>query len=189
MRILILSLLIIISLWYGNIDRQVIGEYIQRGQDVEQMRGMTGRVARWEVAMQMIMRDPVLGYGYGTASRYNLQNFINTMTSDTHSTWIEILISLGVIGFSLFLAGLLSTIKTIGRRVLHNMKREKSIKYHPSTEFLLLISAMVTRSITSSSLAMLSPEAIILIAAASYTVILRRQATGLRGQLGSGKRT
>ncbi len=72
-------------------------------------RGTTGRFQIWQIAWAHIMEKPLLGHGVGTKFRYIVFDKMPIDTGHAHNLYFSILLQIGFIGFSSFLAlGLLS---------------------------------------------------------------------------------
>ena len=148
-----------------------IQAYFQRGQNLEKMESLSGRTYRWAAALEMARQSPFFGYGYASASRFNLQHYIKTGTGDTHSSWTEILIGLGGFGVILYLCVYLSTLIPLWAR----KRRGRKVEYESqlSNEGLVLLVAQFIRSLTSSGSAMLSADAFFLVVCVILATRLR----------------
>lgn len=82
--------------------------FVLRGQNVETVSGLTGRVEWWESSIPVIKSSPLIGRGLLTATRFEvLAPLGHTLVSTIHSTWIEALVGAGIIGTSLLAIALL----------------------------------------------------------------------------------
>lgn len=94
-----------------------VATYLARGESGESLASLSGRIPLWEFALDQFQSLPdwLGGFGYGTAKvlLYPTVPWAGT----AHSTWIELLLGIGVIGLALFAADfLLLVVKTIRSR-------------------------------------------------------------------------
>lgn len=75
---------------------QRIESHIQRGQNAEEFRSMTGRVDTWNAALPFILESPIIGWGMESDRAFGLRH--------THNTYI----------YAMFAGGLLGTIPFVG---------------------------------------------------------------------------
>ncbi|MGR5094395.1 O-antigen ligase family protein [Vibrio maritimus] len=71
---------------------------------------LTGRTGLWEVLLPLVMERPVFGYGIGVFSRpeimYEYSVAFGWMAKSTHSSFLDILLGVGIIGATSVLAWL-----------------------------------------------------------------------------------
>lgn len=85
---------------------QLIYDFMRRGQSVQLLTSLTGRVEYWQASFKAIYDKPLGGYGANVGGRYVLQNAFGLEgVSTVHSTWVEILLDTGVVGLILFTLG------------------------------------------------------------------------------------
>jgi O-antigen ligase len=77
---------------------------------------LTGRTDIWEVLLNAISQKPVLGYGYqafwskDSEPRYWLQQAVDWAAPSGHNGWLDLAISLGLVGLVIFLIDFLLAI-------------------------------------------------------------------------------
>jgi len=84
-----------------------ISEFILRGQDEKGFTSMSGRTYFWSAVLDAVSHAPVLGQGFYAGQR------VLFGSSTVDSTYLEVLLNLGVVGFLVFLSPLVLTIKNI----------------------------------------------------------------------------
>jgi exopolysaccharide production protein ExoQ len=81
----------------------------------------TGRTTIWDFGWEQFLRDPILGVGYRAywdspqTSSGMLQAVMKQNLPHFHNNFLDVAVGLGSVGFLLFLAGLGSTVATVGR--------------------------------------------------------------------------
>lgn len=76
----------------------VLFEYMRRGQSLQEMETLTGRVQWWIMAYKQYMNSPFTGYGAWAASRFLIMGSIGNNIASMHSDWVETMIGCGFIG-------------------------------------------------------------------------------------------
>jgi exopolysaccharide production protein ExoQ len=139
--VLVLDLLVLI---FGLVSSFLLGNWqeivISMGKDPT----LTGRTPMWDVAIQRILERPLLGYGlqgfWAPGSPYPAElgravDFTgNFVPPHPHNGFIDVAISVGLVGLCLFLVSLLSTIG----RALHQAYSSKSVTDLLPLGFLIL---------------------------------------------------
>lgn len=99
--------------------------YAERGQGAQGIASINGRIPLWNLAFGELdtIKDQLLGFGYG-ASRVILYPRVE-WAGDAHNSWIEWLLSIGMIGTLLALFGLV----TLGVRLTRGTSGELSRFY------------------------------------------------------------
>jgi O-antigen ligase len=80
-------------------------EYLYRGQDLDAIKGLSGRVALIEFGLPFVYKNPIFGYGFGVGSDYvfhqigasGLGDFGITISS-LHNGVLEVLLGTGMLG-------------------------------------------------------------------------------------------
>ena len=91
-------------------------EYVSRGQTSGQLAAGSGRQELWSVLAAEYTRSPLIGHGYYmTSTTGYVYVWRQHGMLDAHNLWLQVLFSLGAIGFLLFLAG--------GFRLIHPIFR------------------------------------------------------------------
>ena len=93
-------------LWqYG----QLAYDFMRRGQSDENLANLTGRVGYWQASLEAVREKLPEGYGANVGGRHVLQDALAEKGgASTHSTWVEVLLDTGVVGFTLFAVGLIA---------------------------------------------------------------------------------
>jgi O-antigen ligase len=149
-----------------------IGEYLARGQHMEQITGLTGRVDWWSFAWEKFLQKPFTGWGGFAGGRFVvLANFAQGSVPDIHSSIVETLVDTGVIGVFLIVIALLGTWWYLYRGIKSRRLdyTEKSI----AIECLAVIAVLTVRSGVSSTL--ISHPALPFLAVVGYAEFVRRR--------------
>lgn len=72
-------------------------DFLLRGQTFSSLGSLTGRSTIWDIAIKTWAERPVLGLGYYAGHRLGVPGLPETQ-SNLDSTWIEVLVDLGVVG-------------------------------------------------------------------------------------------
>ena len=97
----------------GHAYKKVV-EYMLRGQNREQIRSLTGRIELWALMWKSFWDSPFYGHGYFVTSRIGEVDIWGRRQNITaHNMWLQLLVSTGVIGTSLFLWALWRPLKAI----------------------------------------------------------------------------
>lgn len=94
---------------------QLLG-YLSRGESPESITTLTGRVPLWEFAIGQLdsLREWALGFGYGSSRVVLISEF--AWAGSAHSTWIELLLGVGLLGTILAVASIIMVGFWLGRR-------------------------------------------------------------------------
>jgi O-antigen ligase len=129
--------------------------YLLRGETAESAAELSGRIYWWESALEVWKESPIVGKGLLSGTRFEVLAEIGADgTSTIHSTWIEALVGTGVVGAALLVASLLVALR---RSVAEGLRRSGRIV--PA----LLITLLVVRSLTASTLGIFGPEVLLLL--------------------------
>ena len=79
-----------------------------RGADVDQLRGLNGRLELWEVSMPLIAEQPLFGYGYH-GSRTLVFEGVTWRPHYAHNAYVQSLLDVGIVG-SLLLWGVIGSV-------------------------------------------------------------------------------
>jgi O-antigen ligase len=79
-----------------------------RGADVDQLRGLNGRLELWEVSMPLIAERPLFGYGYH-GSRTLVFEGIRWTPHYAHNAYVQSLLDVGIVG-ALLLWGVIGSV-------------------------------------------------------------------------------
>jgi O-antigen ligase len=94
-----------------------------RSQDTQEIESLTGRVPIWEKALRDIAARPVFGYGYGgywTPQRvWDYLREVDWEISHVHSAYLETVLNLGLVGLTIGLMIVLSSILSAARSYRH----------------------------------------------------------------------
>jgi hypothetical protein len=127
------------------VARAELLRYLSRGATAATNASLTGRVPLWETAIQLLSEAHkwFTGFGYG-AARVILPLHTNWNAGTAHSTWIELLFDIGVLGPLLVAAGFTFLfVQVSGRRAVAD----------PALSLSLVVFLAVA-SITSDTLAL-----------------------------------
>jgi O-antigen ligase len=112
------KILLAVSIPFLVIFSGPIIEYLYRGQNIEQIKGLSGRVDLINLGLPYFLENPNIGYGFGVGSDYvfsriglsGLSGYEGTISS-LHNGIIEVLLGTGILGFAVLS---LSMIKAFG---------------------------------------------------------------------------
>ncbi|MFN6468565.1 MAG: O-antigen ligase family protein [Nostoc sp. SerVER01] len=95
--------------WFVTYADQILGSV---GKDTT----LTGRSEIWPAVLEMIVKKPLLGYGYGafwygsdTSAATYVQESIGWPAPSAHNGFLDLWLALGLLGVLVFLAGFLSS--------------------------------------------------------------------------------
>jgi O-antigen ligase len=100
-------------------DNNIVSQRLFRGGDLENLKGLNGRLAVWEAAMPLILEKPMFGYGY-LGARPILSAAI-PWASYAHSAYVQSLLDFGIIGGLLMWGLYISALLTLLRRPFGNV--------------------------------------------------------------------
>lgn len=145
---------LVVTFW-GNLLLEA-QPYLLRGETTESAAELSGRIYWWEKAIEVWKESPIVGKGLLSATRFEVLAEIGAGgTSTIHSTWIEALVGTGVVGAALLAASLLIAWR---RSIAEGLRRTGRIV--PA----MLITLLVVRSLTASTLGVFGPEVLLLLA-------------------------
>lgn len=92
----------------------VSGDYASRGQSAEQIAALSGRTEMWAAIWSSFLESPWIGHGYFVSSAtgqlyvwYQLANWT------AHNFWLQVLVTIGLVGAALMLWALAATARTV----------------------------------------------------------------------------
>jgi exopolysaccharide production protein ExoQ len=93
-----------------------IEEYLRRGGSLEALRTLNGRLGLWEVSIGLVNEQSewITGFGYG-AARVILPARVE-WAGTAHSSWVELLMGLGILGVLLAAADVVFLLRHLSRR-------------------------------------------------------------------------
>lgn len=132
--------------------------YIRRGQTVDQLTAVSGRMEMWQVMWGSFLESPWIGHGYFVTSKTgSLYVWFKEGNWTAHNMLMQVLVGTGIIGLFLFLYGILRP----GMEFIRSLLLQKN---HPRLGLFLLIIALWYGiwSITNESIAgPLMPETVV----------------------------
>lgn len=169
--LLLLAVPAVLLVWTLFLDD--ILEYMARGQDEEQFASMSGRTHMWEAALDAWQQSPLLGHGFFVGHK-NVQISNGKFLETADSTYIETLVNLGIVGFSLIAAFAIGTLHLAWK--VFKKSRDGRRDMLPTTIVLFIfVGFIVARSFTASSFQVLHYNLIFLmVAIVSLQIIERR---------------
>ena len=115
-------------------------DIISRRQTAEQIGSLTGRVQLWETAIDLILERPFFGWGYVSGSRIAfLTAFRWWPAIHTHNAFLEILLTLGMVGASLLVLLVVSTFSY----VIRSLREAGAAPDSPTRDSLVKILALL----------------------------------------------
>jgi O-antigen ligase len=93
--------------------------YVQRGQSIDQLRQVSGRAELWELIWEQFKTSPVIGHGYFvTSSTGKLDVWGGTTAEDAHNVGLQVLVSTGIVGSTIFLWALFVSFGHLARSLV-----------------------------------------------------------------------
>jgi O-antigen ligase len=147
-------------------------EYLERGQQMAQIEGLTGRVDWWGYAWEKFLQRPLAGWGGFAGGRFVvLASFSQGSIPDIHSSIVEALVDTGILGLFLLLLALLGAWWYLYRGI--RSSRLDSIEKAIAIECLAVIAVLTVRCGVSSTL--ISHPALPFLAVLGYAEFVRRR--------------
>lgn len=138
------------------------GDYASRGESTESLTSLTGRTALWYAIGREVQKSPVWGHGYFvTAESGELDVWYGGPAQLTaHNILLQVLVSTGLVGLTLFLAGFLWPLA----RVAKALRSEED--FHLLGQFLLLFALWYLGwgQLSSSFMGAIQPESVVFFA-------------------------
>lgn len=87
--------------------------WIQRGQSIDQLSSLTGRVDVWRAAWPLFQESPVFGRGFYAAHRSNPALLGNSSLSTLDNMWAETALGVGLLGVSLLVLVFILSVRNL----------------------------------------------------------------------------
>jgi len=127
----------------------------------DSFKTLSGRLNNWPEAWTLFKESPIYGYGFYIASRLIFSEKIKIeYFSTTDNTYLDVLLSIGLIGFVPFVLVLYSFIKNI----LKNLSSQNNVVMRMRYEFVAVAIIIFFRSFTGPSIEYLHWNLIIFLA-------------------------
>jgi O-antigen ligase len=163
----IVSVALLLSL--GS-PRSLIGEYLQRDQAPREVQTLSGRVDWWTYGWQVFLNHPLAGTGAYTARFAVLAELGQSDTATMHSTYLEIIVGLGILGLVPLLVAFAGTwlflIRAVRGPPRNPLDRQLAL------DALGVLAVLTVRSFFSTQLVWHPPLAFL--AVLGYAEVLRR---------------
>ena len=96
--------------------RDAAWQFVLRGEDQEMFQSLSGRTDWWSYAWERFREHPLEGYGGYAGPRFAVLAKIGwSTTASLHNTWLEVLLSTGVLGLVPLVAALLAVCAPLWR--------------------------------------------------------------------------
>ncbi len=110
---------------------------------------LTGRTEFWSYLLNVHRQKPVFGYGYNSIMEYEevvapLREFVYTKFTSSHNSYLDIILNLGWVGFSLFFA-------LIVYSLWRAIKQATNESYAVSVRFVVISAAFLVLGVTESN--------------------------------------
>ena len=126
-------------------------EFFRRGQTEGNFTSLSGRTIWWEIGWRLFTEEPLIGYGGYAGARFKaLTEAGRTITSSIHNTWLEILLGVGIIGFSFFALCFIGIWLCVFRII--RKEQEQTVFYYLAIESIGILTLLSVRSIFASAL-------------------------------------
>lgn len=132
----------------------ILLQFFSRGQDIEEIRSLTGRLDSWLVAKELVLNNPFLGRGY-YAGFQNLSESFGTKFTTTDNSFIDILLGTGILGFLLI-------VKFLSSIIAKGIEYRRNVDKKQGWYILLFISVIMFRSFMGPGIVVLHLNILIL---------------------------
>ena len=154
----------------GNLET-----YIKRGQSEQEFEGGSGRLNAWQYSWGRFKESPLLGYGFAAGVRFGAVS--SKLTGNhLHSSYLEVLLNSGIVGFLPWITCLMLTTKDIFRNLIFRPRwftpELKSIHVGIAALWVFLL----IRSIAGTLFVLFDPSFILYLAIIIYCEAIRRPA-------------
>lgn len=164
----ITMVVILASALLFGVVRELVFEYLMRGQHIESIKSLSGRTVAWEMAWNYFLESPYVGHGFASAGRYDV---LGNATSHLHGSIFDVLVGVGMAGAIPWILMLMWT----GMRLL----RPKGVRVFQLThegrsrraELLGMYVFLIIRGTTTSNLATHSMETMLFLAVMAFSMI------------------
>lgn len=93
-------------------------EFARRGESTETLRGLNGRTELWTLVRASFLEAPLVGHGYFVTSKEGaIDVWDGPANHSAHNMFLQVAVSTGLIGLTLFLGGLWRLIAVAFRRL------------------------------------------------------------------------
>jgi exopolysaccharide production protein ExoQ len=93
---------------------------VSRSGSVDEITSGTGRTRIWAVVLDLWMQRPLFGYGAGSAKFIlPVHPLLFKAAAHAHNLYLNVLFAGGLVGFGLFMAGVVSATRAAWERALH----------------------------------------------------------------------
>jgi O-antigen ligase len=166
------SFIIVIPLLFLTSLGTRVQDFFLRGESVEGVSGMSGRVDMWQASIDKIAQRPWSGYGGFAGGRFVILSR-NSVGSDTLSSYFDSLLNLGLFGLVILLIVLI-LVGTLLYRSIRDSRLSASENYL-ALEMFLAFTVVLIRSFESSSILTHPMLAFLTIVGAAEFLRRRRQ--------------
>lgn len=142
---------------------KLVGAYWQRNERQEGIETFSGRLPRWEAALDLAAKQPLIGYGAYAAGRFAvLTSNDETRWSSVLNTYVEVVVGAGILGLIPLLVALIGAwwvlIRALQRAIAKSLAQQLTLEalgvialvtvrsvftihlvWHPALEFLLVL--------------------------------------------------
>ena len=134
----------LLSIFFALSD--VIVSYFMKGQTTEQFSTLSGRTTFWPLVWEWISKSPILGHGF-----YSSQKFLFGVPT-VDNTYLEVLLGVGLIGFTVFSLAILGVIINLWRaRPLATSQIKENDHIFVWTQLVVIFIFLFFRSLTGPS--------------------------------------
>jgi O-antigen ligase len=116
-RVLLVAVVVtLLAVLLTPATRDVAWQFVLRGEDTEMVQSLSGRISWWNAAWERFLERPLAGYGGYAGPRFAVLAVIGqSETTNLHNTWLEVLLSTGILGLMPLLAAVLATCRALWR--------------------------------------------------------------------------
>jgi O-antigen ligase len=117
-RTVLVALCLGVVIFVAGLSIQGVGDIFAPGKGWEGVATGQNRMPLWEVIVGGVKEHPLLGFGFGVGTKVYSATAVNRYITGAHNTILEVLISTGVVGLSVFLIGVAHVLSASYREVL-----------------------------------------------------------------------
>ncbi len=167
--LIVAGALIFVSQNLSCVNENIV-KYYNRGQSAKQLDTWSGRLPAWKYSWKEFKKSPVLGYGMAAGVRFQ-EGRASSFGNHLHSSYFEVLVNSGLIGFVPWALCLLWVLKTITATFFFPPAwfKEKEKKMHIEIATLVLFSTI--RSISGTTFVYVDHSFMLYSVIISYCII------------------
>jgi len=148
--------------------RELVFEYLLRGQHIESIKSLSGRTVAWEMAWNYFLESPYIGHGFVSAGRYDV---LGNATSHLHGSIFDVLVGVGMAGAIPWILMMVWTglrlLRPKGMKIIQLSNEGRSRR----AELLSMYVFLIIRGTTTSNLSTHSVETMLFLTVMAFSMI------------------